>query len=227
MRSFTRREVIGICALTALGYPVSRVFAKNQKGIADVYPITIEVLKEAYIAELKAHEHYNGYCLKAIEEDYPNLAYFFRAFSISEKVHAENYKGILARLGSETGNPKIRTVILDTKENVQTASKNELGKIKDIYPEFIKRLKVESHDQAVISCMYSLRSHLQHIAEINDMHKYSKFFFSNVAKEIEGMELDFHVCDVCGSTLLEAPQEPCEICNYPRSHYQSIKRPMV
>ena len=177
--------------------------------------------------ELTAHEHYNGFCLKAIEEDYPNIAYLFRAFSVSEKVHAENYKRILSDFGAEIGYPKINTVILNTKKNVHTASKNELGKIKDIYPGFIKRLMAESHDQAVISCMYSWRSHQQHKAEINDIHKYSKFFFRHVAKEIEGMKLNFNVCDICGSTLMEAPQGPCEICNYPMNHYQSIKRPSV
>ena len=226
MRSFNRREFIGICTLIATGYPLSKIFASDQKAILGLYPVTVEVLKEAYVAELTAHEHYNGYCLNAVEEEYPNIAYFFRAFSVSEKVHAENYKRILASLGTETGNPDIATTILDTKQNVQAASKKELGKINDIYPEFLKRLKVESHDLAVISCMYSLRSHMQHIVEINDMHRYSRFFFSRVAKKIEGMELDFHVCDVCGSTLMEAPQGPCEICNYPQSHYQSIKRPV-
>ncbi|GBE41252.1 hypothetical protein BMS3Bbin09_01145 [bacterium BMS3Bbin09] len=80
MGHFTRREVIGICTLIAAGYPMSKIFASDQKSILGGYPVTAEILKEAYIAELTAHEHYNGYCLKAIEEDYPNLAYFFRAF---------------------------------------------------------------------------------------------------------------------------------------------------
>ena len=228
MKSFiTRREFISICALAAAGYPISKVFASDQKGIAGSYPLTVEVLKEAYVAELSAHEHYNGYCQKAIEENYPNLAYFFAAFSVSEKVHAENYKRILIGLGADAGTPKISTLILDTKGNVQAASSKELKKISDIYPEFIKRLQPESHEEAVVSCIYSLKSHQQHNVAISDMDKYSRFFFSIVAREIEGMEVDFHVCDVCGSTILEAPQGLCEICNLPLEHYQRIKRPAV
>jgi hypothetical protein len=46
-----------------------------------------------------------------------------------------------------------------------------------------------------------------------------------VAKKIEGMEFDFHVCQICGSTIDEAPETPYDICNYPNSHYQKVIRP--
>ena len=74
--------------------------------------------------------------------------------------------------------------------------------------------------------MYAWKSHQQHIQEITKVRKYSKIFFSLVAKEIEGMKFDFHVCEICGSTLDEAPEAPCGICNYPKSHYDKVIRPI-
>ena len=107
--------------------------------------------------------------------------------------------------------PEFEILILDSKSNLINASEAELKKIKTTYPDFLAKLKKESHEQAVINCMYSWKSHQQHIQEITLFRKYSKIFFSLVAKEIEGMKFDFHVCEICGSTLDEAPEAPCGI----------------
>ena len=87
------------------------------------------------------------------------------------------------------------------------------------------KLKKESYDEAVINCMYSWKSHQQHKEKIKEILKYCNMFFGSVARKIEGMKLDFHVCEICGSTVDEAPKTPCNICNYPVSHYQKVKRP--
>ena len=60
---------------------------------------------------------------------------------------------------------------------------------------------------------------------MKEIRKYSKQFFGAVAKKIEGMKFDFYVCEICGSTIDEAPKTPCDICNYPNSHYQEVIRP--
>ena len=104
--------------------------------------------------------------------------------------------------------------------------KGELEKIKQTYPDFLAKLKKESHEQAVINCTYSWKSHRQHKRKISEIEKYSKLFFGPVARKIEGMNFDFHVCEICGSTLDKAPKEPCVICNYPILHYRKVKRPV-
>ena len=228
MKTISRRQFLQISASLALSYPLSVVFASsedNKLGKNDQFPITIAVLKSAFRSEKFAYEHYVRYSRKAIEEKYPNIAYLFTAFAVSEKTHAENYKRILTSLSAGLEETEFDILISDTKANIINASKAELEKIRRTYPDFIDRLKTESHVQAVINCMYSWKSHQQHESKISEIQKYSEMFFDPVAKKIEGMKFDFHVCDICGSTLDEAPKTPCNICNYPILHYHKVIKP--
>ena len=121
--------------------------------------------------------------------------------------------------------PPFHITVSDTKANLRSAAEKELIKIEKTYPDFLSKLKDESHDQAVINCMYSWKSHQQHKEEITRIRRYCRVFFGSVAKEIEGLKLDFHVCEICGSTIDEPPKAPCTICNYPLSHYKKVMRP--
>ena len=228
MKKISRRKFLFIFGSLSFSYPLSIAAAssrENKMDKNDNFPITIAVLKAAYEAEKVASDHYVGYTRKAVEEKYPNIAYLFAAFATSENIHAENYKRILTSLSAGPAEPEFEILILDTKANLINASEGELKKIKKTYPDFLAKLKKESHNQAVINCMYSWKSHQQHIRKINEIRKYSKYFFGHVAKKIEGMKFDFHVCEICGSTIDEAPTTPCDICNYPNLHYHKVIRP--
>ena len=184
------------------------------------YIVTVSVLKAGYVSEMMAHKRYDAYCRKAIEGGYPNIAYLFKAFSISEKIHADNYKKILTEFGLTVEAPMFDVEMSDTKANLSHAAKKEMEKIDKTYPDFLAKLEIESHDKAVVSCMYAWKSHKQHEEKISEIRKYSGFFFGSVAKKIEGLNLDFHICEVCGGTVDEPPIVPCEICNYPISHFK-------
>jgi len=230
METISRRQFLLFVStsLASAAVPYSPALAsigQNTLEKENMLPVTIAVLRDAYVSEMAAHKHYIGYCGKAVEEKYPNMAYLFTAFGVSEKIHADNFKKILASLGFPMDERICDTLILDTKANLRTAAKKELLKIEKTYPEFLSKLRTESHDQAVINCMYSWKSHKQHRAKIAEIQKYSKMFFASVAKNIEGMRLDFHVCEICGSTIDEAPKTPCGICNYPMSHYKKVMPP--
>ncbi|UCE56795.1 MAG: rubrerythrin family protein [Desulfobacterales bacterium] len=228
MKKISRRQFLYFSTSLSLSYPLSIVVASsedNKLDENDLFPITIAVLNSAYRSEIIASDHYVGYSRKAVEERYPNIAYLFAAFAVSEKIHAENYKKILASLNAGPEEPEFEIFILDTKANLISASEGELKKIKETYPDFLTELKKESHDKAVINCMYSWKSHRQHKRKISEIQKYSKWFFGSVAKKIEGMKFDFHVCEICGSTIDEAPKTPCDICNYPILHYHKVIKP--
>ena len=229
MSKISRRQFIYISTSSWLSYPLAKAFASSeaiQMDGRDLFPITINVLNSAYRSEIIAFEHYVGYSRKAVEDKYPNIAYLFAAFAVSEKTHAENYKRILFSLNTAFKEPEFETLISDTKTNLINASKGELEKIKLTYPDFLSQLKKESHAQAVINCTYSWKSHRQHKRKISEIEKYTKLFFGPMAKKIEGMKFDFHVCEICGSTLDEAPKTPCVICNYPILHYRKVNRPV-
>jgi rubrerythrin len=228
MKKISRRKFLYIFASLSFSPPLSIATAssrENKPGKNEKFPITFAVLKAAYKSEKVASEHYIGYSRIAVEEKYPNIAYLFSAFAVSEKIHAENYKRILTALRSELEEPKFEILLSDTQTNLTNAAENELKKIKNTYRDFLENLKKESHDQAVIYCMYSWKSHRQHRRKIKEIQKYSKQFFGAVAKKIEEMKFDFHVCEICGSTIDGAPKTPCDICNYPNSHYHKVVRP--
>ncbi|MDY6988830.1 MAG: ferritin family protein [Thermodesulfobacteriota bacterium] len=228
MTNMSRRQFLYASALWSFSSPMSLALASSRKeGLAreSGLAITTAVLKAAYISEMMAHRHYVGFCRKAVEERYPNMAYFFRALAISEKIHGENYKRILETLNGGVEEPELEIVVADTKANLGRAAEKELLKIRKTYPDFLGRLEKESHDQAVIHCMYSWKSHRQHEQKIKEIQRYWKLFFGSVARRIESLKLDFHVCEICGSTVDEPPKTPCEICNYPASYYQKVPRP--
>lgn len=228
----SRRQVLYFSALLSCSYSISNLpcFAiaddnSNYSGIR--YPLTLTLLKEAYWAEMTASRHYDGYIQKALSEEYPNIAYLFSALSISEKIHADNYKSLIISLGSSIKNKDINVSIKNTKDNLNIAATKELEKINKFYPEIIKKLSTESHNQSVVNCMYSWKSHKQHAAMITDIKKYSGLFFGILAKKIEEMNPNYYVCEICGSTVDEKPETPCEICNYHVSHYQKLDRPLL
>ena len=228
MEILSRRNFLYRIASLSFLYPLSIATASSiGKNLAknEQFPVTVAVLKTAYEAERAASEKYICYSRKAVEEKYPNIAYLLTAFSCSEKIHAKNYKKILASLSAKVTEPELDFLILDTKTNLIKATEGELKKIKKTYPGFLAKLRKESHDQAVINCMYSWKSHRQHRRKISEIHKYSGFFFGHVAKKIEGLKFDFHVCEICGSTIDESPKSPCDICNHPNLHYRKVTRP--
>jgi len=228
MKTISRRQFLYFSAFSIIMNRFSFVTAASQKGCAEKanqYPLSVAVLKAAYKAEMIASKNYICCSGKALEDRYSNIAYLFAAFSLSEKIHADNYKNLLKSLCADIKEPQIEIVISDTKSNLKKASDQELLKINKIYPDFIKKLEKESLNQAVINCMYSWKSHRQHERKMRRVSRYAGFFFSGVAKKIEGEKFDFHVCEICGSTIDESPKIPCEICNYPSFNYRKVIPP--
>ena len=228
----SRRQLLYFAAHLSCFYYISNLqsfaLADDNTTFDDIrYPLTVTLLKEAYWAETIAFRHYEGYIQKALSEKYVNIAYLFTALSSSEQIHANNYKALITSLGSTIKNREINVSIKKTKKNLKTAAIKELEKINEFYPELLKKLSAESHDQSVVNCMYSLKSHQQHVEIITDIKRYSGIFFGSLANKIEGMMPNYYVCDICGSTVDEKPQIPCEICKFPVSHYQKLDRPLL
>ncbi len=226
MTKFSRRELLYLSASLALAVPF-RAFASkiDKNNRAADYPDTLLILTQAFKFEMIAHRHYVAFVKKALAEQYPNIAYMFQAFSVLEKIHADNYKRIISELGSDVNNGLMAIDVRDTKSNLINAAGKELEKIKKTYPAFVKNLESESCEDAIINCMYSWKSHHQHEKKVREILKYSGIFFGSVARRIEGLHLDFHVCEICGATIDTAPDTPCDICNRSLSHYKKVVKP--
>lgn len=226
MGQFSRRKLLTLLTTLPLLVPM-RSFALTGKDGSHVlqYPKTVTVLKQAFRAEMIAHTHYLGYVEKALQEKYANIAYMFYAFSFSEKIHADNYQRLITVLGDEIAEILTPITIRETKANLIKSAEKELEKIEKTYPDFLQRLATEDHEEAIINCMYSWKSHRQHEKKVREIQRYSGMFFGSVARKIENFNLDFHVCNICGSTIDKKPNAPCDICNRPLSHYFPIEPP--
>ncbi len=174
---------------------------------------------------MTAHEHYVGYTQKALQEELGNVAHLFHAFSISERVHAENYQRILKTLGRELERATVDLHIADTRANLRQAAENELEKIEAVYPDFLSELEAESHEGAIVNCMYSWKSHRQHERKIRELTRFKGFFVGTAVGKIERLKLYFHICMVCGSTIDREPSSPCDICNRSVANYRKVEMP--
>lgn len=223
----SRRQLLLAAALISANRIISATdsFAALAETPPRQYKATIEVLRAANLAETAAQRHYQGYHDRAIADHYPGIALLFAAFALSEKIHAENYQKILRQLGCQPDYPVITPIVNDTKQNLIDAAAKEMIKIEETYPQFLINLREEGHDQTIISCMYSWRSHKQHQEKIEKIKRYSPLFFETVAERITDHTSEYYVCSICGSTISAPPTVPCEICNYPASYYLLIKAP--
>ena len=177
---FSRRDILHLSILASIGLPLSRVFAANEKAAPSEkggFPLTVAVLKEAFVVETMANRLYVGFAHNALNERYPNIAYMFVALSESENIHADNYRSILLPLGESPKEPGTQITVSDTRDNLRIAAKNELEKIDHTYPEYLKRLQVEANEPSVVNCMYSWKSHQQHEVEIKNNNTILRIVF--------------------------------------------------
>jgi len=84
----------------------------------------------------------------------------------------------------------------DQRPILNIATVKEMEEIENFYPKILNDLSAESHDQAVIRCMYSWKSYKQHEEIIKDIKRYAGLFFYPLTQKIEGMNPDYYVCEI-------------------------------
>ena len=189
---------------------------------AGSYPLTIEALQERYADEITAHRKYSAFAQQACTEGYPNIAHLFKTLASSEAIHGRNFKKILKQLGAKPtgGGGSIKAG--STRSNLKQAATVERDEIDKTYPGLLQQIKGENHEAAIRNITYAWKAEKQHRDLIVKLQKASSKFFGMLVKRIEGEDSHFHVCQVCGSTLLEKPAGKCPICGRPASKYREI-----
>ena len=191
--------------------------------MADDYVKTIEALQERYADEVQAHISYNAFSDKALADGYPNSAYLFKSLAISEAIHARNFKRILDELGDgtpmETVEPR---PVESTRSNILHATGVEADEIDHRYPAILERITPEKHQEAIDNLTWAWEAEKQHRELLGRMQDAAKKLFRFLIAHIEGEYVDYHVCQICGSTLVERPAGQCPICAHPASHYEQI-----
>ena len=194
-------------------------------GAQAKYPKTISALQNRYIDEIHTVNKYSAYAHKALSEDYPNIAYLFVALSASESIHARNFKNLLSDLGvqvKEIPNPQFQ--VSGTKENLNNAATVEMEEVNREYPRLIAHMKVENHEAAIRNIRYAWKAEEQHHDLMKKVLSGKGVFFGVLAKKIEKTDVKFFVCQICGSTLTQLPDQVCPICKSSVSVYKEVER---
>lgn len=186
------------------------------------YPKTIEALQQRYVDEVQAHSKYGAYAKKAVEEDYPNIAYLFRALAASEAVHARNFATLLKELGADVPSVPSSVEVTTTRKHLKQATDVEADEIDREYPEILKRIEPEGYSKAIENITYAWEAEKQHRELILKIRNASVRFFGLLVKHIEGDPTRYYVCDICGSTTNELPATQCPICRHPAQHYEEV-----
>lgn len=190
---------------------------------ADRYPSSIAALEEGVAAEMGAYRRYVEFGQYAKRDGYKGLAYLYTALATSEMIHAQNYTRVLSTHGELVGEVETATVPVRTaKENLIYAAERELNSIEKTYPELLKAVEAGGDTSAIAVVQYSWASHKQHLDIIEKIRRWSPNFFESVAKTIDEGTERYFVCQICGSTVTEIPEDACPVCKEPPSNYHLI-----
>jgi len=191
--------------------------------VAADYAATIEALQERYQDEVEAHVSYGTFSEKALADGYPNSAYLFKSLAASEAIHASNFKRILDTLGAGVPREQLQPrPVESTKSNIMHATGVEADEIDHEYPAILERIKADNHQAAIDNLTWAWEAEKQHRELLGRMQDAAKKWFRFLIAHIEGEFVDYHVCQICGSTLVERPADRCPICGRPAGHYQQI-----
>ena len=216
-RQFLILGAVGLSGV--LGLPFSRVAAA-----AGSYPQSIDALTKGVAAETAAHHRYVEFGQHARDEGYAGLAYLYTALATSELIHAQNYVRVLATLGELAGEPEKAPLRVGTaKDNLIYAAERELNSIENTYPSLLRTVEREGHADVIAAVQYSWSSHKQHLDIIEKIRKWSPDFFETVARKIDKKTDRYYVCQVCGSTVTEMPEDDCPVCGKSPASYRLIR----
>jgi len=193
---------------------------------AQLYPETISVLQKLHASEVQAHLRYLSFAKVAIADGHTNIAHMFKALAASESIHAKNFKRILSSLGSATTSIDPSSITTSTtKENLKFATNVELSEIDVEYPRYIKRISGEAHEEALKYIKYAWQAEHQHRDLIKEIRSGTGMFFSMLLKRFRGRDGKYYVCQNCGSTVTELPQQACPICYRTLDIYVEVPKP--
>jgi len=216
----SRRDILKILSGVAASAPF---FVPHAGFGSEPFPQTALALRDARLNERRAYKRYIAATKQAANENYLGVAYLFTALGTSELIHAQNYERVLSVLGhpiEELEFPDFE--VSGTKNNLIRSAEAEINSIENFYPSVVERLQSELHEDAQRVVGYSWESHKQHREIIDKVLRWSPSKFEKVARKIDKKTDKYYVCQICGSTDVEIPEESCEICSNGPDNYRLI-----
>jgi rubrerythrin len=190
------------------------VFSAGQLVHAAGNDKTIANLKDAFKGESTASAKYAAYALQAKKEGFLQIATMFEATSKAEKIHADNHKTVLEKLGQKVGTIAPEFAVKTTAENIGDAIKGETYEMTTMYPGFIATAKTEDVAPASKSFRWAMDTEKKHQV------MYQNALNALNAKKQESLPKVYWVCPKCGNTYdVAKPEATCSFCSTKSDKY--------
>ena len=156
-------------------------------------------LHEAFAGESQANRKYLAFAKKADQEGYPQVAKLFRAAAEAETVHVHTH---LRNLNA----------IKSTEENLKDAIAGESHEFKEMYPQMITDAREEGETKAEHGFLFA-----------NQVEKVHADLYQKALDSLgQEVEVDYHVCSVCGYTVENEVPDKCPICGAPAKAFFQV-----
>lgn len=189
------------------------ILASPRAAVAE--STTLDNMQAAYNGESNAHGRYLAFAKKADAEGYGEVASLFRAAARAEEIHASNHAAVIKKMGA-TPQAKIEAPeVKSTRENLQAAIKGETYERDVMYPDFLKKARLDRNRDAVKSLNYAKTAEAEH----------AKLYAEalNTLNQLKGSKnLAFYVCPNCGFTARTLPATECPSCYTPKEKFEKV-----
>lgn len=199
-RLFAQNPVVPGWRPAASRRPVMIHVYRIGKGIA--MP-TQDNLQAAFAGESQANRKYLAFARKAGKDGFPQVGKLFRAAAAAETIHAHAHLRVMGGVS-------------DTAANLRSAIDGEGYEFQQMYPEFIKEAEAAGNKAATIT--------FKNAMVVEEVHH---GLYSQAAEAVaDGKDLDaakIFVCDVCGNTVLGAPEDKCSVCGAAKERFFEVE----
>lgn len=156
-------------------------------------------LQRSFTEESELNRLYVAYARQAETEGYPQASRLFRAIAESETVHASSDLRVLG-------------AIKETRDNLQEAARRQRKNGQELYPGLVSTAEQENIRTARVIFDYARQVEQIHVN-----------LLQQALDQLEDMPAgEYHVCPVCGNTVLGRPPDTCPICGTPGSAWMRI-----
>ena len=181
-------------------------------------------LKEAIIGESTARKKYELFAEKASEENYPEIAYLFKAIAYAESFHIKNHIKALSKITNsqvdlneifKLNEEALKNQVSSTRNNLIQAIAGETFEFKKMYKGFLKNAKKEHIYLAEFTFNLARKAEKIH----------SKLYIKYL-KQLDKNEPfesgDIYVCKICGNVELNEPPKICPNCEHDQKFFIKV-----
>ncbi len=180
---------------------------------------TSEHLKEAIKGEFNAAKRYLNFAEIASSENFPNVAYLFRALAMAEGIHLKNHQQALGEKFQPVQD-EIKTG--DTRNNLLRGVDGETWEFASMYPSFIKDIRKESKAEMAKLALLSMEW-AKNVEGVHANLLTQALHNLETGKDAEITQI--WICKVCGNIILNAkPETFCKVCKHDVMFFELVPR---